>query len=106
MHSWWSPGSRHSRRMRVPEDRVDRDRRKGHIAERSRRLAQSLQGVRVRKTRLSDDHSLAKGRGKGAVYQNVHDVQVKQIVIAAGETTGKVYVPCSRRLRGRAPRKL
>jgi len=40
--------------------------------------------------RLSDDHSLAKGRGKGTVSQNMHDVQAVQIVIAAGETTEKV----------------
>ena len=40
--------------------------------------------------RLSDDHSLARGRGKGTVSQNMHDAQLKQIVIAAGETTEKV----------------
>ena len=40
--------------------------------------------------RLSDDHSLARGRGKGTVSQNMHDVHVKQIVIVAGETTVKV----------------
>ena len=40
--------------------------------------------------RSSDNHSLARGRGKGTVSQNMHDVQVKQIVIAAGETTEKV----------------
>jgi len=40
--------------------------------------------------RLSDDRSLARGRGKGTVSQNMHDVQVKQIMIAAGETTEKV----------------
>ena len=39
---------------------------------------------------MSDDHSLARGRGKGTVSQNMHDVQVMQIVIAAGETTEKV----------------
>ena len=38
----------------------------------------------------------------------MHDVQAKQIVIAAGETTEKVYMvtPRTRRLRGHAPRKL
>jgi len=38
----------------------------------------------------------------------MHDVQVKQIVIAAGETTEKVCMvtPRTRHLRGRAPRKL
>jgi len=58
--------------------------------------------------RLSDKHSLARGLGKGTVYQNMHDVQVKQIVIAAGETIEKVCMvtPRTRRLRGRAPRKL
>ena len=40
--------------------------------------------------RLSDGRSLARGRGKGTVSHNIHDVQVKQIVIAAGETTEKV----------------
>jgi len=47
---------------------------------------------------LSDDHSLARGRGKGTVSQNIHDVQVKQIMIAAGETTEKVCMmtPCTR----------
>ena len=58
--------------------------------------------------RLSDDHSLARGQGKGTVSQSMHDVQVKQIVIAAGETTEKVCMvtPRTRHLRGRAPRKL
>jgi len=58
--------------------------------------------------RLSDDHSLARGRGKGTVSQNMHDVQVKQIEIAAGETTEKVCMvtPRTRHLRGHAPRKL
>jgi len=39
---------------------------------------------------LSDDHSLARGQGKGTVSQNIHNVQVKQIMIAAGKTTEKV----------------
>ena len=26
---------------------------------------------------MSDDHSLARGRGKGTVYQNMHDVPSK-----------------------------
>jgi len=45
--------------------------------------------------RLSDDHTLARGRVEGTVSQNVHGVQVKQIVMA----------PSTRHLRGRAPRK-
>jgi len=52
--------------------------------------------------RLSDDLSLARGRGKGTVSQNMHGVQVKQIVIPAGETTEKVCMvtPRTRHLRG------
>jgi len=69
---------------------VVRDRRKRDIVEGSGRLVQGLQRARVRRTKLSDDLSLARGRGKGTVYQNMHDVQVMQIVIAAGETTEKV----------------
>jgi len=71
---------------------VVRDRRKRDIAEGSGRLVQGLQRARVRRTKLLDDLSLATGRGKGTVYQNMHDVQVMQIVIAAGETTEKVYM--------------
>jgi len=57
--------------------------------------------------RLSDNHSLARGRGKGTVSQNMHGVQVKRIVIAEGETTEKVCMvtPRTRHVRGRAPRK-
>jgi len=57
--------------------------------------------------RLSDDHSLGRGRGKGTVFQNMHDVQVKQIMIAAGETIEKVCMvtPRTRHLGDRAPRK-
>jgi len=57
--------------------------------------------------RTSDDHTLARGRVEGTVSQSVHGVQVKQIVMAAGETTGMVYVvaPSTRHLKGRAPRK-
>ncbi len=40
--------------------------------------------------RLLDDHSLARGQSKGTVSQNMHGVQVKQIVMAAGETTEEV----------------
>ena len=40
--------------------------------------------------KLSDDHSLARGWGQGTVYQNMHDEQVMQIVMEAGETTEKV----------------
>jgi len=42
------------------------------------------------------------------VSQNMHDVQVKQIVIAAGETTETVCMvtPRTRHLKDRAPRKL
>ena len=52
--------------------------------------------------RLSDDHSLARGQGKGTISQNMHGVQVQQIVIAAGETTEKVCMvtPRARHLRG------
>jgi len=58
--------------------------------------------------RLSDDHTLARGRVEGTVSQNMHGVQVRQIVMAAGETTEMVYVvaPSTRHLRGRAPRKV
>ena len=71
-------------------DQVVRDRREGDIAERSGKLVQGFQRARVRRMELSDDHSLARGRGKGTVYQDMHDEQVMQIVIAAGETTEKV----------------
>jgi len=56
--------------------------------------------------RSSDDHSLTRGRGKGTVSQNMHGMQVKQIVIAAGETTEKVckVTPRTRHLRGHTPR--
>ena len=67
-----------------------RDRRERDIAERSGKLVQGFQRARVRRMELLDDHSLARGRGKGTVYQNMHDEQVMQIVIAAGETTEKV----------------
>ena len=52
--------------------------------------------------RLSDDNFLARGRGKGIVSQNMHDVQVKQIVIAAGETTEEVCMvtPRAHHLKG------
>jgi len=58
--------------------------------------------------RLSDDHTLARGRVEGTVSQNMHGVQVKQIVMAACETTEMVHVvaPGTRHLRGRAPRKV
>ena len=58
--------------------------------------------------RLSNDHTLARGRVEGTVPQNMHGVQVKQIVMAAGETTEMVRVvaPGTRHLRGRAPRKV
>jgi len=42
--------------------------------------------------RLSDDHTLARGRVEGTVSQNMHGVQVKQIVMAAGETIEMVHV--------------
>jgi len=50
---------------------------------------------------------LARGRVEGTVSQNMHGVQVKQIVMAAGETTEMVHVvaPGTRHLRGRTPRK-
>jgi len=56
--------------------------------------------------RLSDKHSLARGRGKGTVSQNMNDVQVKQIVIAVGKTTEKVCMvtPHTRHLKDRAPK--
>jgi len=58
--------------------------------------------------RLSDDHTLARGRVEGTVSQNMHGVQVKHIVMAAGETTEMVHVvaPGARHFRGRAPRKV
>ena len=57
--------------------------------------------------RLSDDHTLARGRIEGTASQNMHGVQMKQIVMAAGETTEMVHVlaPGTRHIRGRAPRK-
>jgi len=42
--------------------------------------------------RLSDDHTLVRGWVEGRVSQNMHGVQVRQIVMAAGETTEMVCV--------------
>ena len=51
--------------------------------------------------RLLDNDSLARGRGKETVSQNMHDVQVKLIMIAASETTEKVCMvtPHTRRVK-------
>jgi len=42
-------------------DQVIRDRREEDIAERSGKLVQGFQGARVRRMKLSDDHSLTRG---------------------------------------------
>ena len=43
-------------------DQVIRDRREENIAERSGKLVQGFEGARVRRMKLSDDHSLASQR--------------------------------------------